>query len=184
MMSLIICEAISTDEILMKDFIPLISPVIVIIIFVIDRIIGFILRKKEVERNWYLKVLIEPCLTEISSFYDNVLNNYKTSCDLLRANSQKPHNEYTHLKSKEFGKFQQCKRELEVNVIIPIQSRYNDVGEKILEELRNLEDLYTTSLDQEKFSEEDIQKLYFHIASNRALFLNHLYLPVESRFWS
>ena len=162
-----------------KDILPLVSPIVVIILFIIDRIIGFKLRRKEVERNWYLKVLIEPCIDKISTFYKNILDEYKSSSHILSTTNQKFQTKYINIKAKEFGKFQSLKRELELDVIFPIQMRYGDVGEDILEQLRNLEDQFTSSLDNKKFSEDDIIQFHLFVAVNKANLLNYLYAPLQ-----
>lgn len=165
-----------------KELIPLVSPIVVICLFIIDRIIGFYFRKREVERNWYLKVLIEPGINKISVFFKNTLESYKLSAEFLDSNKQQPHDNYSALKSKEFGKFQSLKRELEAEVVFPVQITYPLVGEKVMEELRNLEDKFTSSLDNEKFSEVDIKQFHLFVAANRALILKLLYSPLQTRF--
>lgn len=164
------------------DWIPLVSPFVVILLFIIDRILGFFLRKKEVERNWYLKVLVEPGIQRISEFYRTSTENYQQSAELLDSNKGQSHEEYNKLKSKEFGKFQALKRDLEIEVIYPIQIRYPDVGKQITEQLRNLEDNFTSSLDAEKFNSSGIKEFHDFAANNRALFLDHLYDPLNKKF--
>src|SRR5688572_28390168 len=68
-----------------KDFLPLISPAVVILLFIIDRIVAARLRRKEVERNWYLKVLIEPAIEKISEFYNSTTEQHSSSFLLLQA---------------------------------------------------------------------------------------------------
>ena len=175
------CPVVTTSTSFWKDFIPLISSIVVICLFIIDRIIGFYLRKKEVERNWYLKVLIEPEINKISIFYKDTFEGYKASAEFLKISNQKPHNDYISLKSIEFGKFQSLKRELEAEVIFPIQIRYPNVGESVTEELRNLEDHFTSCLDSELFSEDNIKQFQLYIAKNRAFLLKKLYSPLQKQ---
>jgi hypothetical protein len=52
-----------------KDYFTLASPIVVILLFIIDGYINHKLRKREVNRNWYLKVFIEPSILKISTFY-------------------------------------------------------------------------------------------------------------------
>lgn len=147
-------------------WIPLISSFVVILLFVIDRVLGFYLRKKEVERNWYLKVLVEPGVQKISEFYSSLVEKYSQSAKLLDSNKGQPHEEYNKLKSKEFGKFQAFKRDLEIQVIYPIQLRYPDVGNDITNQLMDIEDVYTNSLDREKFKSNDIIEFHNYAANN------------------
>jgi len=184
---ILFCDAATSAAIpssLWTTYLPLASPIVVIFLFLIDRIIGFYLRKREIERNWYLKVLIEPGITKISDFYKKTNETYATSAELLQGNSSIAHEAYLSLKSKEIGKFQSYKRELEAEVILPIQMRYTKVGEHLTESLLNLEDCFTSSLDKGLFSEQDIKDFQSKIASNRAILLNQLYSPLQRKLFS
>lgn len=166
-------------------YLPLASPLVVILLFILDRIIGFNLRKREIERNWYLKVLIEPGIIMISAFYKSTNLMYTSSAQLLNQQSTiVAHDKYLSLKAKEIGKFQAHKRELETEVIFPIQIRYPEVGEKLTNILLNLEDCFTSTLDFEKYSEQDILDFQGKVASNRALLLAQLYLPLQNNYFS
>jgi hypothetical protein len=162
-----------------KELIPLVSPVVVILLFIIDRLIGYNLRKKETDRSWYFKVLIEPGIEKISIFYRNTNNSYSTAAKNLEANKTIPHIDFGILKAKEFFKFQESKRELEAEIIQPIIARYQFIGNSLTLVLQDLEDLYTSSLDNEYFSEEEINKFYLSAFTNRALLLNQLYSPLQ-----
>lgn len=179
MVFLCCCHYIPESSSNLKELLPLVSPVIVIILFIIDRIIGFKLRRKEIERNWYLKVLIEPGISKISDFYKKSFEFYSSSANLLKASSTLSHADYNVLKAQEFSKFQSLKRELEAEVIFPIQIRYPDVGKNLTELLLNIEDTFTSSLDREEFSEEKIKDFQIYIARNRAELLTCLYFPLK-----
>ena len=85
------CNNIIDKSIYRKDVVPVVGPIVVIVLFIIDRILGFYLRKREIERNWYLKVLIEPSISKISAFYKSATDGYKVSAGLLQSNKQQPH---------------------------------------------------------------------------------------------
>lgn len=164
-------------------YIPLVSPIVVILLFLIDRVIGFYLRKREIERNWYLKVLIEPGISKISAFYKATNEMYAKSAEMLFQNSATvAHDKYLTLKSQEIGKFQSHKRELEAEVIFPILMRYPEVGDHLTNTLLNLEDCFTTALDKGLYSEQEIKDFQSKVASNRALLLTNLYSPLQSKF--
>jgi len=179
-MILLCCENISSTAIMdWKTLIPLVSPIIVVLLFLIDRVIGFKLRKREAERNWYLKVLIEPCIQKMTTFYKETLECYKTSSTVLKNSNNLPHADYISIKSREFGKFQIIKRDTEAEIFTPIQLTYPYVGKSISENLRNIEDEFTTCLDQEKFSDEAIADFQMKLATNKAIMIKHLYSPLE-----
>jgi len=179
MVFLCCCQTVPESSSRLKDLLPLVSPIIVIILFIIDRVIGFRLRRKEVERNWYLKVLIEPGVSKISDFYKKSVEFYTASANTLGASSALPHANYNVLKAQEFSKFQSLKRELEAEVIFPIQMRYPVVGQKLTELLLDIEDTFTSSLDREEFSEDKIKDFQIYTATNRAELLNCLYFPLK-----
>lgn len=164
-------------------YLPLVSPIVVILLFLVDRIIGFYLRRREIERNWYLKVLIEPGISKISAFYKATNEMYAKSAEMLFKNSTTvAHDKYLTLKSQEIGKFQAHKRELEAEVIFPILMRYPEVGDNLTNTLLNLEDCFTTALDRGLFSEQEIKDFQSKVASNRALLLTNLYSPLQGKF--
>ena len=173
------CQPVAEASLTWKDWFQLASPIVVLLLFIVDRIIGHNLRKKEIERNWYLKVLIEPAIPKISEFYKQTIESYKSSALLLNSNSTSPHNDYISLKSQEFGKFQLLKRELEAEVVFPIQMRYPKVGGELTTSLLNIEDEFTSSLDRQLFSETNIKDFQIKLANNRASFLTQLYSPLR-----
>lgn len=162
-----------------KDFFTLASPIVVVIIFIIDRLINYKLRKKEIQRNWYLKVLIEPSINNISKFYTFTYEQYVSSSIFLSAQMLKSHNSYNSAKSIEFGKFQARKREFEAEVVFPIQLCYHKISVDTTSVLQELEDLFTSMLDQEKFSKSDIDFFQNFAANNRSNFLQILSLPIH-----
>lgn len=162
-----------------KELIPLISPLVVVALFVIDRFIGYKLRKKETDRTWYFKVLIEPGIAKITDFYKTTNLSYSTAAKNLETNKSIPHSDFIKLKSKEFFKFQDAKRELEAEIIQPIIARYQFIGNSLTLILQDLEDLYTNSLGDEKFNDDDIKDFHVSSFTNRATLLNHLYSPLK-----
>ena len=185
---ILLCETATTvtgPSAFWTTYLPLVSPIVVVVLFIIDRIIGFYLRKREIERNWYLKVLIEPGITKISAFYKSTNEIYAKSAEFLFQNSTTvAHDKYLSIKSQEIGKFQAHKRELEAEVIFPIQMRYPEVGERLTETLLNLEDCFTSALDKGFYSEQEIKDFQSKVASNRALLLTNLYTPLQSSLFS
>ncbi|MBK7391129.1 MAG: hypothetical protein IPI23_19290 [Bacteroidetes bacterium] len=184
---ILLCETANTHtdpSSVLTTYLPLVSPIVVILLFLVDRVIGFYLRKREIERNWYLKVLIEPGISKISAFYKATNDMYAKSAELLQNSSTVAHEKYLTLKSHEIGKFQSHKRELEAEVIFPILMRYPEVGDHLTSTLLNLEDCFTTALDKGLYSEQEIKDFQNKVASNRALLLTNLYAPLQSKFLS
>lgn len=162
-----------------KEYIPLISPIIVVILFGIERVLSFHIRKREIERTWYYKVLLDPTLEKIDMFYSETIDLFISSCSLLDKSQDIPHSSYISIKSSEIGNFQKIKRTFDSNIVTPIIIRYPDTGNKLQNYLLDLEDLFSSSLDLKKFTEEDIEEFILKVSSAKAIWLNTLYEPIK-----
>jgi hypothetical protein len=173
------CQALKNNGWL--SLLPLLSSIIVIVLFIIDRAIGARSRRKEVERNWYLKVLIEPSIAKISIFYRGVYENLGNSFDLLKtAHSVETHAIYLDLVAKEIGKLSTLKREFEGEVIMPIQGRYPITGGRLTGILLTLEDQFSDFLNSTNLESQEKEDFSRTINSSRSLFLNILYEPIKA----
>src|SRR5262245_13529916 len=101
----------------LKEYAPLISPVVLILLFIIERIIGAQLRKKQVRREWYFKVIVEPSLKSIHDFFQSASTSMKASIDTLVQGQATPHNQYLTLKATQIGAFQTLKRSFDIQFI-------------------------------------------------------------------
>jgi len=100
-----------------KEYIPLISPVVVVLLFGIERILSYFIRKREIERTWYYKVLLDPSLEKIDTFFLSTVDLYISSCKLLAVSQEIPHKSYISMKSSEIGNFQKIKRTFDSNIV-------------------------------------------------------------------
>lgn len=162
-----------------KEYIPLISPVVVVLLFGIERILSYFIRKREIERTWYYKVLLDPSLEKIDTFFLSTVDLYISSCKLLAVSQEIPHKSYISMKSSEIGNFQKIKRTFDSNIVTPIILRYPDSGNKLQNYLLDLEDLFSSSLDLKKFSEDDIEDFKVKVSSAKAVWLHTLYEPIK-----
>jgi hypothetical protein len=126
----------------------LIAPMVVILTFIANAFITYKLRKSEVKRNWYLKVLIEPNLKILNQFYIDTVDLLNKSCEDLLKKKAIGHNEFIELKATKNGEFQELKRVYEFDFVDLISVSKKDIQTKLSESLRNLEDLYTNFIDQ------------------------------------
>lgn len=161
-----------------KDYIPLISSAIVILLFIIDRIIAARIRKKELERNFYYKVILEPNITKISLFFNEIQELYQNSSIKLQNENNKI-SDYLKLLMLEIELFKEKKRDFEFQLIIPIQKRYPTGGSFLSSDLQNLQDYYITQLDLMKFDQESIVTFNRELHSLKANFLSNLYKPLD-----
>jgi hypothetical protein len=90
----------TTNGTTFKDYLPLLTVFVTLTLFIIDRLIAISVRRRDVQRNWYLKVLIEPNISGINEFFDKVAGAYESSSKVLQQSEGIPHSEYTSLKAQ------------------------------------------------------------------------------------
>jgi len=162
-----------------KDYIPLLSPFVVILLFGIERVLSYFIRKRDIDRTWYYKVLLDPSLEKIDSFFSTTVELYIKSCGILADSQEVPHAKYISMKSSEIGIFQKIKRTFDSNIVTPIIMRYPSTGNKLQNSLLDLEDLFSNSLDMKLFSDDDIEDFQVKVSSLKAIWLSTLYEPIQ-----
>lgn len=163
----------------LKDLLPYISVIVTILLFTTDRYIGVKIRRREVRRTWYLKILIEPNIVKLSTFFDNVGDAYERAATALLG--AQGNIDYLQLKSINFEKFIDFKRQITANLIQPLTLQYFFVAESLTDKLTELEDLYTTNLDNELFTADNIQTFRLEAHNIKAKVLDILYTPLVSK---
>lgn len=162
----------------LKDYLPLISSSIVIILFIIDRFISSRIRKKEMERNFYYKVLLEPNLDLITSFFTEIEELYQNSSVKLSNLNEELFSEYLKELRLEVELFKNKRRKFEFHVVFPIQQRYPNGAEGLLSSLDDIQDFYITELDLMHFDSESIVLFNKELHLQKAKFLSNLYKPL------
>jgi hypothetical protein len=140
---LLCCTADTSNFFTEKVLPPVITSATVILLFVVGRLLDGKYRAREARRNWYLKVIIEPNIDKVNSFYQEVMLYVLASMDNL-------HQQILELKSKEIGKFQTLKRTFEHEVIYLVKSNFPETSERLTELLRDFEDDITGLIDTEE----------------------------------
>ena len=157
----------------------LFSSGIVILLFIIERFISAGIRKREVRRNWYLKVIIESNLKTINDFFD------KSSCLLeagiiyLKTCKECTHDEYLVQCSEEIKKFQDIKQDFEFKFIELVRSYDPDIANKLSEKLRSVEDKFTLSIGANDLATIDTLIKKKEIHSIKTEFYSIMYIPIS-----
>ena len=138
----------------------------------------YTLRRKELSRNWYMKVIVEPSLEKIQFFFDNVHTTYETSANTL-LNS--PELGYVDLLTEEIRKFHKVRRKFEFDVILTIQSTNPEIAEHVMELVRTIDDIYIKALDSKQFSPEEIATFQNNTMTYKARLLNALFIPLRQK---
>ena len=153
----------------------IISPIVLILIFIVDRFINFWLTKRENKRNWYLTVLINPNLEKINLFYKKLFDLYEKSSNLL-SQYDDDDNFINQKKSEIFGNISILKRNFEMDFITPIYAMYPSLSEYMINELLNLEDYLSHNLDSNNYEIEQTRR---RINESKSNILDALYLPIS-----
>lgn len=162
-----------------KDWLPLVSVGVTLLLFTIDRIIAISIRRREVKRTWYLKVLIDPHINRISIFFDSVGDAYEKAATAI--GGARGNTDFLQIKAINFEKYTDLKRELEAYLIRPLEPQYFEVAEKLTEELNNLQDIFTSSLDNEQFSKDNITSFRIQVYNIKAKLMDILYSPLAKK---
>lgn len=173
---LLLCTPTNT-ELSLKDYFPLISSSIVIILFIIERFLSYRIRRKERETNWYYKVFIDPNIEKINSFFDDTKQIYVESSKKIKSNLALSN--ILDYKSHEMGKFQTLKRDFENDILLPIISSYQEIGNSLTEELLNLEDVYTECMDKIHGDETYQSEFSKKLSEKKAHFFKMLFKPIS-----
>lgn len=174
------CCNIPQDPSFYKEIAPYISSFVVILIFAFDRLLGYRLRKKELERTWYYKVLLEPNLEKIDSFFKDTLSNIKDSYKTLQSiNFEENRSHYIKVQLLELEIYKKTKREFELDVLQPIYSKYNVVNSDIQLTIEKIFDEYSKIIGEsilKNFNEGNFMDFLY---LNKVELLEYLYKPLK-----
>jgi hypothetical protein len=165
-----------------KDFLPLISSAVVICIFIFDRILGYNIRKKELNRNWYFKVLLEPKLDAIDDFFKDTENHIlSTILELKKIDFDKDKDAYIQCQVIHIDEFKEIKRKFELEVLKPINTRYSSISNEIISVVDNVVNEYTIEIDTNLISDFVLSDFSKKLYENKAILLDVLYKPLNSK---
>jgi hypothetical protein len=174
------CHIVAQENNYLKDFAPFISSVIIILIFIYDRKTAYDLRKKELDRTWYYKVLLEPNLEKLDAFFKDIkasITSSFTNLNILDYDT----NRVVYIKAQllEIEKIKNIIREFELDVLQPIYSKYPTINNEINLKIEVINDEIVNEIGASflnNFNDEAfLQSIYNHKSS----LLNLLYKPLQ-----
>ena len=180
---MLLCNcAIPSGELSFKDYFPLISSAVVIGIFIFDRVLGYNIRKKELDRNWYFKVLLEPKLNSIDVFFNDVEKHIKkTNKDLGKIDFDSAKEQYIKCQLIHIDKFKEIKRKFELEVLKPIFSRYKDINNELNDVIDNIVNEFTEEIDGHLIGNFNFNDFSKKLYENKVVLLDVLYKPLNSK---
>ena len=162
------------------DYFPLISSLVVILLFILDRIIAAKIRQREIARNWYLKILIEPNLDLINAFYTSAYANLEAAVNELIASRNLGHTQFLALVTAKTGLFLADKRRFEFDFIYLVGSYNSTVALELNASLRLLEDIVNETLGATDHTSLDMTTIKNRIHTARAGFYSAIYKPITN----
>lgn len=191
-----------TNDTLKTAIIPYLGAIAVFVSLIINNYISSRFRKRDVQRNWYLKVLIEPNIKNIDKFYEDISLRFNESITSLDKNKNVPLKKILKLKVFEIGAFQELKRKFENSFIRLIALSYkkyprsffeelikaifdentveeNSIPEELTNVILDLEDFYTQNLDNYHSKSESIEEFEKFLTFNKANLLSILFKPLR-----
>jgi hypothetical protein len=174
---------VNNDNIMtFKDYFPLISSAVVILIFIFDRVLGYNLRKIELNRSWYFKVLLEPKLKNIDDFFVDIEKQINISIiDLIAIDYDNDRNNYINSQLNHIESFKELKRKFELEVLKPILSRYTNINVELVDVVNNIENDFTIEVDNLLIKEFDLVEFTKKIFEHKAILLDILYKPLTTK---
>ena len=167
------------SDLVQKIFPTIVGSSIVVLLFIIGRLLDSTMKLREIKRNWYLKVIIDPNIKKLEDFYLDVFSTLKVSIStLVQLKSTRNFNEYIVDKSLEMGKFQTLKRKFELDFIALIQTNYPEISNELENLLRDLEDKVTSYLDRQDLVDSHYDNLEISVSSTKYELLKILYKPL------
>lgn len=174
------CQITDVESFSLKDYAPFISSLVIIFIFIYDRRTAFILRKKELDRTWYYKVLLEPNLKKIDIFFNDIKDNVKVSLTELDPISFETNRQfYIKIQLLEIEKIKNIIRLFDLDVLQPICQKHPSIQNKISLIIENINDKTVDEIGKSFLRNYDEEKFLKSIYNDKVSLLNLLYEPLK-----
>lgn len=157
-----------------------ISTTIVLLLFIVGRILDSVLKSNEIRRNWYQKVIIDPNITKLNTFYDDTIKQIKLSIEsLVQRKADLTFDKYIEAKATEINKIKEIKRGFDYEFIQLIQTNFPEIAEELSEHLRDLEDCISTYLDKQDLTTDHFIQAEKDVVSKKHCIYGILYKPLK-----
>lgn len=153
----------------------IISSSVIIILFIVERLINFLLNKKAARRKWIEEVIIKPNLTSIIDFYDTSFKHIENSLQEIRNLSNTNSDQIDELKQEKLIEFKKQKKDFDHKFISLVRSSSNLRAECLTNCLNNLEDIVTNCLSTTNLAGLDLQEKKREVHLNKSSFFGLLH---------
>lgn len=173
-----IIEIIFTQSMAERIIPVIISSIIIIFLFILGRLLDSYIKSLEIRRNWYQKVIIDPNIQKVNTFYVNILSQSKESIIVInKSKNELIHKDFITKKTTELSKIKRIIRNFEFEFILMVQTNYPEIADDLSEHIRGIEDYITNFIDRID-DNNDYITLEKEINSKKYTIFNILYKPL------
>lgn len=170
-----ICE----EDFLKNNFVKLIAIILGILTFTIERRLSFVKDKKTAKYDWFLKIIVQPNLSEIKKFYsdthEELITAYKELLELSHSSSTE---DYLVQCRKYCDTFKSNRRKFFNNFVSMVSAFDGQMALKVDEIINGLDDHYVTIIDFAN-ADVDVEGMIGEIFANKALLYQTLFNDIS-----
>lgn len=130
---------------LFVKYLPLLSPIIVILTFFLNNIYNVKTKKKESKRNWYFKAYFEPNIKRVEEFFNQADSDMKAAVEAYQKSIKWSSDRRVEFISKTLAKFSDAKRKFLIEVVSLIMPAYPKECSDLENSLNEFEDACSDS---------------------------------------
>lgn len=169
----------------LSQYYPLLSPIVVILTFLVNALISKNIRKKEVLRSWFTKSIIEPNNEKIEDFFQEVNTLFQKAYKKL--NSTKgviDKSQYQKLHVNYNRDFKKLKKDFEFNYIDTIKATNIKTSQALDLILQNIEDDFVKNLDSVPSPNDIPSHFERSLLAYKSLLYKEIYILIkEAKFY-
>lgn len=155
--------------------------IVVILLFITERIISSYDKKRELNRNWYYSVIVLPNLSNISAFFQKYSKVTGEAYLSISSNSTIDANTLQQLKAIHFKKLRDIIHEFDFEFLMTVYmfslGRYDSLWQII----ENTHDNVVIILDKQNLVKDDLDELNRRLKEEKSIFFNALYAGLKDR---
>ncbi len=182
----VVKEVIENPDLLEKLLPTFVSVAFVVLLFVVGRVIDSAIRRKEIKRGWYQKVIIDPNINKINLFYDKLISQMVTSiCSLKAQKDNLNFTQYVEIKAIEADLVKKIVRRFELEFIQLVNLNYPLVANKLRTHIQQTQDDLLRMIDRVDLGEHQYDEIESEVSESKSEMYGILFIPLELklRLW-
>lgn len=180
---LVIKEVAANPDLFEKLFPTLVSVTFVVLLFIIGRLIDSKIKRKDIKRGWYQKVIIDPNINKINSFYNNLVKQIGKSIANLKDQKDKLiFNEYIVIKAKEAEKVKRIVRKFDLEFVQLVDLNYPLVAVELRTHIMQIQDDLLKMIDRPDLGEHQYDEIESKVSESKSKMYGFLFIPLELKF--